>query len=189
MDKKVNIHVYIYTHTHTHTHTHTLEHYSAIKQMWIEIDEPRASYIDWSKSERVKQILYINSSIWNLEKIVLINSFVKKEWRCRCREWTCGHTRGRRKVKVKVTQSCPTLRDPMEDSPGQNTEVGCCSLLQGIFPTQGLSPGLPHCRQILYHLCHQGSQQYRILKIMFTWQAILLFFWKKYNLVLLGLVT
>ena len=30
-------------------------------------------------------------------------------------------------------------------------------LLQGIFPTQGLNPGLPHCRQTLYRLSHQGS--------------------------------
>ena len=31
------------------------------------------------------------------------------------------------------------------------------SRLQGIFPTQGLNPGLPHCRQILYQLRHKGS--------------------------------
>ena len=36
-------------------------------------------------------------------------------------------------------------------------EVGSCSLLQGIFPTQGLNPGLPHCRGINYQLSHQGS--------------------------------
>ena len=36
------------------------------------------------------------------------------------------------------------------DSPGRNTGVGCHSLLQGIFPTQGLKLGLLHCRQILY---------------------------------------
>ena len=36
------------------------------------------------------------------------------------------------------------------NSPGQNTGVVICSLLQEIFPTQGLNPGLPHCRQILY---------------------------------------
>ena len=42
-----------------------------------------------------------------------------------------------------------------EDSPGKNTGVGCHALLQRIFPTQGLNPGLPHCRQILYHLNHQ----------------------------------
>ena len=34
------------------------------------------------------------------------------------------------------------------------------SLLQGIFLTQGSKPGLPHCRQILYHLSHQGSPKY-----------------------------
>ena len=33
---------------------------------------------------------------------------------------------------------------------------GCHALLQGIFPTQGLNPGLPHCRQTLYRLSHQG---------------------------------
>ena len=43
------------------------------------------------------------------------------------------------------------------DSPGQNTGVGSISLLQGIFPTQGSNPGLPHCRWILYCLSHKGS--------------------------------
>ena len=40
---------------------------------------------------------------------------------------------------------------------GLNTGVGCHSLLQGIFPTQGLNPGLLNCRRILYHLSHQRS--------------------------------
>jgi len=35
--------------------------------------------------------------------------------------------------------------------------VGCYSLLQGIFLTQGLNPSFQHCRQILYHLSHLGS--------------------------------
>ena len=43
------------------------------------------------------------------------------------------------------------------NSSGQHTGVGSCSLLQGIFPTQGSNPGLPHCRRILYQLSHQGS--------------------------------
>ena len=43
------------------------------------------------------------------------------------------------------------------NSPGQNTGVGSHSLLQGIFPAQGLNPGLPHCRWILYQLSHKGS--------------------------------
>ena len=58
-------------------------------------------------------------------------------------------------VCVLVTQLCLTLCNPMGcpwDSPGKNTGVDCHSLLQGIFPTQGLNPGLQHCRQMLYHL-------------------------------------
>ena len=43
------------------------------------------------------------------------------------------------------------------NSRGQNTGVGSLSLLQGIFPTQGLDPGLLHFKQILYQLCHKGS--------------------------------
>ena len=44
-----------------------------------------------------------------------------------------------------------------EDSPGKYAGVGWHAFLHGIFPTQGLNPGLPHCRQVLYHLSHQGS--------------------------------
>ena len=45
----------------------------------------------------------------------------------------------------------------MPSEPGQNTGLGCYSLLQGIFPTQRWNPGLLHCRQILYHLSLPGS--------------------------------
>ena len=59
--------------------------------------------------------------------------------------------------------SRPTLRDSMDcivspwDCAGQNTGVGGLSFLQGIFPTQGLNPGLLHCKWILYQLSHKGS--------------------------------
>ena len=43
------------------------------------------------------------------------------------------------------------------NSPDQNIGVDRLSLLQGIFLTQELNPGLPHCRQILYQLSHKGS--------------------------------
>ena len=65
-----------------------------------------------------------------------------------------------------VIQSCPTLCDSMDciarllcpwDSAGNNTGVGCNFLLQEIFPTQELNPGLLHCRQILYQLRYKGS--------------------------------
>ena len=60
--------------------------------------------------------------------------------------------------KVKVTQLCPTLSDPMDYTVQENTGVGSCSLLQEIVPTQRSNPGLSHCRRILYQLSHkQGS--------------------------------
>ena len=64
-------------------------------------------------------------------------------------------------MKVKVSQSCPTPCDYMDswNSPGQNTELGSISLLQGIFPTQGSNPGLPHHRWILYQLSRSSVTQ------------------------------
>ena len=72
-------------------------------------------------------------------------------------------------TKVKESESeaaqlCPTLYDPMDtrllfpwDFLGERTGVGCCFLLQGIFPTEGSNPGLPHGRKMLYRLSHQGT--------------------------------
>ena len=76
-------------------------------------------------------------------------------------------------ISIKGSMLCAVLTflavscDPMHcsppissvhgDSPGKNTGAGCHALLQGIFSTQGLKPGLPHCRLILYCLSHQGS--------------------------------
>ena len=56
---------------------------------------------------------------------------------------------------------------PHGNSPGQNTlfdlmefsRSGTLPLLRGIFPTQGLNPGVLHCRQILYQLNYQVSHQ------------------------------
>ena len=68
------------------------------------------------------------------------------------------------KLKVLVAQSCLTLCDPMDRSLPGSSVYGILqarileySFLQGIFQTQGLNLGLLHCRQILYHLSHQGS--------------------------------
>ena len=47
-----------------------------------------------------------------------------------------------------------------QNSPGQNTGMGILSLLQGIFPIQESNRGPLHYRRILYHLNHQGSQEY-----------------------------
>ena len=55
----------------------------------------------------------------------------------------------------------------------KNTGVGCCSLLQGIFPTQGSNP---RCRNILYHLSHQGRPTQSIIircRILWTPNGLL----------------
>ena len=78
----------------------------------------------------------------------------------------------------KVCESHLVVFDPLWphglyspcNSPGQNTGVGRLSLLQGIFPTQGSNPGLPHGRQILYQLSQKGSP--RILEwVVYTFSS------------------
>ena len=68
-------------------------------------------------------------------------------------------------MSVKIDQSLPTLCNAMDyTAPGilqQTTGLGSLSLLQGIFPTQGSNPGLPHCGRILYQLSHKGSHELR----------------------------
>ena len=115
--------------------------------------------------------------IGKTEKVILVLGHVQKKpqmdpkvkcahkWSCQsCRVKTI-HVR-KKKSEGEVARSCPTLWPhglwPTRflrpwDSPGKSTGVGCHCLLPGIFPTQGLNPGLPHCRQMFYRLSHQGS--------------------------------
>ena len=77
--------------------------------------------------------------------------------------WFCHSLK---EVKVLVTQSCLTLCHPCLVACQASLSMGFSrqeywsdlhSLLQRIFPMQGWNQGLLHCRQILYHLRHQGS--------------------------------
>ena len=72
-----------------------------------------------------------------------------------------------------VPQSCQTLGNLLDcttrlpcpwDFSGKNTGMGCHFLLQGIFPPQGLNPGLPHFGQTLYCLSHQGREMEMYMK-------------------------
>ena len=86
---------------------------------------------------------------------------------------------------VFVAQSCsrPQGLQPARllrpwDFPGKNTGVGC-HLLQGIFPTRGSNPGLPHCRQTL-----PSEPQCMVIRSLhcFSWSKITLVnrdVWKK----------
>ena len=64
-------------------------------------------------------------------------------------------------VKVAVAQLCLSLCNPKDYKVHGISRPEYWSeelfLLQGIFPTQRLNPGLTHCRWILYQLSHQGN--------------------------------
>ena len=78
-------------------------------------------------------------------------------------------------TETLVTQSCPTLWDPMNcrpsgsslhgDSPGKNTGMGCHDL-QGIFLTQVSYGGFPHYRQILYRLSYHVLQHVLTIRLL-----------------------
>ena len=77
------------------------------------------------------------------------------------------------KVKMLIALFCLTLSCvqlfvtpwTVWNFPGQNTGVGSLSLLQGIFPTKGSNPGLPHHGQILYQLSHKGSPRWILYQL------------------------
>ena len=74
-------------------------------------------------------------------------------------------TKGKSLSRVQLFVTSWTIYSPW-NSLGQNTRVGSLSLFQEIFPTQGLNPGLLHCRRILYHLSHLGSPSNNYLTII-----------------------
>ena len=89
-------------------------------------------------------------------------------------------------IMATFAQSYLTLCSPMDYNlpPGSSVhgilqartpEWGCHSFLQEIFPTQELNLGLLHCRQILYHLNHQGSPSTK-LKVFFFLEEVLFSF-------------
>ena len=75
-----------------------------------------------------------------------------------------------KRTMSEVAQLCPTLCNPMDYSLSGSSVHGIFQarvlewiaifLLQGIFPTQESNPGLPHCRQTLCRLSHQGSPKW-----------------------------
>ena len=117
-------------HTHTHTHTH---------KMFLKAQRSKTNNCEYPHQGKPQ----------------------------RCQDVSVFCTPLRVCVRAKSLQSCPTLCNPVDcsppgssvhgDSPGRNTRVNYCALLQGIFPTQGSNLGLLHCRWVLYQLSHQGS--------------------------------
>ena len=90
----------------------------------------------------------------------------KKKCRFHISLWKDGPHYMSMKVKVKslsrvrlfaIPWTVAYQAPPSMGFPGKSAGVDCHFLLQGIFPTQESNSGLQHCRQMLYHLCHQGS--------------------------------
>ena len=85
------------------------------------------------------------------------------QWTLDCEKWEFPHSNFDN--LYSCCESCSVMSNSLRphglyspwSSPGQNTGVGSLSFLQGIFPTLGSNSSLPHCRQILYQLSHQGS--------------------------------
>ena len=83
-------------------------------------------------------------------------------------EGLCTLTDVAGKVEVLVAQLCPALDDPMDCSWPHSSVHGVlwATTLEWVAipfsrgsSHQGWNPGLLHCRQILYHLSHQGRRQ------------------------------
>ena len=77
-------------------------------------------------------------------------------------------------LAIPWTIACQTPPS-MGDSPGKKSSVGCCAPLQGIIPTQGWNPALPHllhCRLTLYPLSYLGSTIYIVCVCIYKYNYI-----------------
>ena len=103
---------------------------------------------------QVSSVNYTMNEQQNRKKYIWRNTDILQIW------WKLQLILRRSGEKVSVAQSCLTLCNPMDcsplgsscqwDLPGKNIGVGCHSLLQGIFLTQGSNLDLLHCRQIFF---------------------------------------
>ena len=116
--------------------TRLLRNLYAVKKQWLELNM-KQQVQDWERS--TTRLFIVTLLTYNLHSklgCMLSCSVVSDSFR--------SHG-------LQPARLCPW------SFPGKNNRVSCHALLQGIFPTQGSNPGLPHCRQSLYHLSHQVS--------------------------------
>ena len=111
-------------------------------------------------------ITVIGFALTSIQRKRIKTCMMSNKIACMC-EWPCNVLLLFIAVVVVLgARLCPTLCDPMDCGPPGfslreifqariNTGVDCHSLLQRIFPTQGLNPGLLHCRQMLCHLSNK----------------------------------
>ena len=91
--------------------------------------------------------------------------------------WCCAVLSHLSCVRLFVTPWTVAHQAPL--SMGFSRQEYWSGFLQGIFLTQGSNPGLLHCRQILYHLSHQGNPFPVVFFIYYYVQAIDNIAWQK----------
>ena len=135
--------------------------------------------VPWTSRRSNKSILKEISPEYSLEGLMLkLQYFGYLMWRANKLEKTLmlGEIEGKRRKGWQSMRWLDSITDSVEiescsvmsnfllphglystwNSPSQNTRVGSLSLPQGIFPIQGLNPGLLHCKRILYQLSYEG---------------------------------
>ena len=114
------------------------------------------------KKTRKKEIQLIKSqnhyelTSLNYSQVMILSKELAWKWK-----WSCSVVSD--SLRPHGLQTTRLLRT--WDFPGKSARVDCHFLLQGIFPTQESNMGLPHCRQTLYRLSHQGSPKRIILEL------------------------
>ena len=89
-------------------------------------------------------------------------------------KWKWKWSRSIMSVSLRPCGLLPTTPLCPWNSPGKNARVGSHSILQEIFPNKGWNPGLLDCRQILYHLSHQGSPYLSYIWSLYNWCDIII---------------
>ena len=95
---------------------------------------------------------------------------------------TCLHAQSLVCVRLLATPWTVACQVPLSMGfPGKNTRVGYHFLLQGIFLTLGSKPGFLHCKQIVYHLSHQGSSWWFLIFVYQLSGASQNYFYQNYS--------
>ena len=138
------------------------------------------TYINEQKWLCYNKSLFQRQKGWIWLQAVLSNSSIAAS-QTKNLKISSGHRKQYKQVKLVINRSVlsdslwphglqPTRLLRPWNFPGKSTGGGCHFLLQGIFPTQESNPGLPHCRQTLNCLSHQGSREaYKLSSIPYIY--------------------
>ena len=128
---------------------YTMDYYSATQKKWNDaicsnVDGPRNYHTKWSQTKK-DRLSHDITYMWNKKNDT--NELISKveiDSKTQKTQLWLPNRKGEL-LKWKSLSHAWPFATPW--TPGQNTGVSSCSLLQGIFPTQESNQGLLHCRQ------------------------------------------